>query len=79
MVNNDDDDDLPPIPHIVTSTEMLMEGLRLLFEEKVIDRRSSKSKIKNFIDNFGMKPTTALFCATNYHRKEIMRGKYFRF
>ena len=62
MVNNEeDDDDFPPIPHIVTATEMLLEGLRLLFDEKVVDRRGATSKIKNFVDNFGMKPTTACY------------------
>lgn len=60
VVNNEDnEDEIPPIPHIVTAVEMLREGLLLLIEEKVIIRRSINSQMKTFIDNFGMKPTTA--------------------
>ena len=45
--------------HIVTAQEMLVAGVTLLLEEKIIQRRCARSHLKTFINNFGVRASTA--------------------
>mmetsp|Transcript_30912 Transcript_30912/g.74272 ORF Transcript_30912/g.74272 Transcript_30912/m.74272 type:complete len:102 (+) Transcript_30912:90-395(+) len=74
----DDEDEEPPINHIVTPSEMMKFGLRLRgYTERRLKRAKGKTNVFRFKHHFGVSPCTQFGSTVLSAKRENDRPSFF--